>query len=443
MGIVNTTLHRSAVRNERALALARGLMAVAFSLRLVVLFPNDLAEGHGKDWFVLIVMMCTATLCALHTLFPAKDALPSEAPTTSSPPSPKVGRRTGPFSFRTRQSAFVALDVLLAATAVFPAIVSPEPNYQGILLTPFMGIGTLVAMGGGMRLRPRLAAMSAAAVMLIFVVACVADLQVHSDVARWGVGEVVYYSVELCGASLLGILFARRTLSIAREAAGAAIDAERARERLGSYVGREVAEEALRGDEIVLGGMRQPVAVLFSDLRGFTSYAENLAPETLVQQLNAYLEEMVAVITAHGGVVDKYIGDGIMAVFGAPKGQPDDASRAVRAGIALLKAMGAHNRRRALRDLPPLKMGVGIHYGAVVAGNIGTVDHAQYTIIGDVVNLASRLESATKDLGVSLLISDAARVAAGEAGAELVPLGTITVRGRSEEVSVFGVSEER
>jgi class 3 adenylate cyclase len=433
MSIVNETLHRAARRNERALALARLTMSLAFSLRLVILYPEDLAEGHFKDWLVLIIMLATAFFCAVHLRFPPSE--PTATSNTTSVPAPF-------FTFRRRQTAFVGVDLLLVCTAVFPAVLWPEPTYQGLLLTPFVGIGALVAMSSGMRLRPRLAGASASVIFAIVAVACVVDLELNGAVVRWGVGEVVYYAVELGGASLLGILFARRTLSIAREAAGTAIDAERARERFGAYVGREVAEEAMRGDAIVLGGVRQPVAVLFSDLRGFTSYAENLTPETLVAQLNAYLEEMVAVITAHGGVVDKYIGDGIMAVFGAPRTRPDDASRAVRAAAALVKAMDAHNRRRGLQGLPPLKMGVGVHYGAVVAGNIGTIDHAQYTIIGDVVNLASRLESSTKDLGVALLVSGAAREAAADCGVGLRPLGKLQVRGRSEEVTIFGLEPE-
>ncbi len=181
------------------------------------------------------------------------------------------------------------------------------------------------------------------------------------------------------------------------------------------------------------------MAVLFSDLRGFTSYAEKLSPEELVRELNAYLEEMVAVITAHGVVVDKYIGDGIMAVFGAPRTRDDDAGRALQTARALVAALEAHNRRRNLEGRPPLKMGVGVHYGAVVAGNIGTLEHAQYTIIGDTVNLAARMEGATKDLGVPVLVSRALKEAAGDAGLDLVPLGSLAVRGRDEAVEVFGL----
>jgi adenylate cyclase len=187
------------------------------------------------------------------------------------------------------------------------------------------------------------------------------------------------------------------------------------------------------------------VAVLFCDLRGFTSASERQPPEEVVRQLNEYFEVMVAVIHAHGGVVDKYVGDAIMAVFGAPAGRPDDARRAVRAALAMEHALRMHNARRHMDGLPSLRIGVGVHYGDVVAGNIGTTSHAQYTVIGDVVNLASRLESATRNHGVSVLVSREAKEAADAASdgngirtpLPLRPLGTITVKGRERGVEIF------
>jgi len=350
-----------------------------------------------------------------------------------------IWRPHGGVSFRARQRTFVLLDLLGLAVALLPAVVWPEPSYRGLLLLPYMGIGALVAVAGGLRLDRQLAILSSAGVFGMFLGVTALDRHLNGPLVAWGPAEFVYYVVELASAAVLGIVISTRTIDLARESAATAIDGERARERLGAYIGREVAEEALRSDEIILGGVRQPVAVLFSDLRGFTSYAEKLSPEELVRELNAYLEEMVAVITAHGGVVDKYIGDGIMAVFGAPRTRPDDAARALQTARALVAALEAHNRRRSLEGRPPLKMGVGVHFGAVVAGNIGTLEHAQYTIIGDTVNLAARMEGATKDLGVPVLVSRSLKDAAGDAGVDLVPLGSLAVRGRDEAVEVFGL----
>jgi len=417
MAIVDTALLATARRNERGVAGARIVIAVAFALRLIFVFSRDVLDGHVKDWYML-TNMAVATVVSVVFL-------------------------TGVAShrFSTWQRAFIILDLVLVGASVFPPVIWPELTYRGLLTTPFAGVGTLVAVSGGLRLHRGYAVFTSVAVLVLWMIACALDLSRNGHVVAWGASEVAYYTIELGGAALLGVLVATRTLDLATRSAAKAIEAERAREHLGAYVGREVAEEALRLDEIVLGGSRQPVAVLFSDLRGFTRYAEKLSPEDLVTQLNAYLEEMVVVITKHGGVVDKYIGDGIMAVFGAPKTKGDDASRALLAARDLVKALEAHNRRRALSSMPPLKMGIGVHYGPVVAGNIGTMEHAQYTIIGDTVNLASRLESSTKDLGTDVLVSLAAKVAAGPDAPLLFPMGMLVVRGRDEAVEVFSFTE--
>lgn len=415
MAIVQTTMVDNAERNERSLAVARTVVALAFAVRLVAIYPHDLIAGRFKDWLVLTLSVAIAVVSLLH-----------------------LWRPTGVLPFRRRQKAFILLDLLAFALAIMPAVVWPEADYRGLLLRPYVGIGVLVAVAGGLRLDRRLALTSAAGVLGLFFLVTGLDVLWHPQLVAWGTPEFVYFLVELASGAVLGVVIATRTLGLATASARAAINGERARERLGAYVGREVAEEVLRSDEVIMGGVRQPVAVLFSDLRGFTSYAEKLSPENLVTELNAYLEEMVAVITAHGGVVDKYIGDGIMAVFGAPKTRPDDAARALATARALVGALEAHNRRRSGDGRPPLKMGVGVHYGAVVAGNIGTIDHAQYTIIGDTVNLAARMEGATKDLGVPVLVSRALKDAAGAAGDDLVALGNLAVRGRDEVVEVFG-----
>jgi adenylate cyclase len=219
------------------------------------------------------------------------------------------------------------------------------------------------------------------------------------------------------------------------------LDAERARPRLGVYVSEEVAEEVLRAGELSLGGRRQDIAVLFSDLRGFTTYAEHLPPERIVAELNGYLDAMVQVVRAEGGVVDKYIGDSIMVVFGVPHSRPGDARRAIRAAARMHQALHEHNAERACRRLPALQHGIGIHYGAAVAGHIGTKDRSQYTVIGDTVNLASRLQSATKDEQVNTLISsDAARAAQAEGEGALPVLrscGELRVRGRDSSLEVL------
>jgi adenylate cyclase len=180
--------------------------------------------------------------------------------------------------------------------------------------------------------------------------------------------------------------------------------------------------------------------VLFSDLRGFTRYSEKISPERLVSELNAYLDVMVTVVRKHGGMVDKYIGDAIMVVFGLPEPQPDAPLRALRAAAEMQAALLVHNADRERRGLPPLQQGIGVHHGHAIAGNIGTEDRLQYTVIGDVVNLASRLESVTKERGVSSLFSQDVVDAAQATGQETPPLaaaGSVQARGRDGSIEVY------
>ena len=239
---------------------------------------------------------------------------------------------------------------------------------------------------------------------------------------------------------VLGVAVAGRARTLVYSAADKAVEAERVRQRLGAYVSEEVAEQALGTREPTLGGRRQDVAVLFSDLRGFTTWSERSEPERIVAELNAYLDVVVAAVRAEGGVVDKYIGDSVMVIFGIPAARPDDAARALRAAAGMQRVLVAHNADRVRRRLAPLAQGVGVHFGPAVAGNIGTSDHLQFTVVGDTVNLASRLESATKDHGVATLFSaevvQAAR-ASGQSFPEVAAKGRIHVKGRDAEIEVF------
>lgn len=207
------------------------------------------------------------------------------------------------------------------------------------------------------------------------------------------------------------------------------------KDTFGKYVTRHVAEQILLGKN-VLGGETVPVTVFFADIRGFTSISEKMEPKALLDFLNLYFSGMVECVLRHGGVVDKFIGDAIMAVFGAPVPQPDDAERAVRAALDMRAKLVALNADFAQRGLPEIKIGIGVHSGTVVAGNMGHHERMEYTVIGDPVNLASRLESMTKELGVDVLLSeDTYQKVKERIVAE--PLQRIRVRGRVQEVQVY------
>ncbi|MBA2918460.1 GAF domain-containing protein [Sphingomonas sp. MAH-20] len=184
---------------------------------------------------------------------------------------------------------------------------------------------------------------------------------------------------------------------------------KRVRSTMARYMSKEVADQLLQAGEDVLGGRDQMVSILFSDVRGFTTIAETIGARETVTMLNEYFTEMVDVILENGGILDKYIGDAMMALFGAPFVGPSDADNALAAANNMLLCLGELNARRARRGKPPLDVGLGVSTGDVIVGNIGSSKRMEYTVIGDSVNLASRLEGANKFYGTRILLSEFTR----------------------------------
>jgi adenylate cyclase len=181
----------------------------------------------------------------------------------------------------------------------------------------------------------------------------------------------------------------------------------RQRAQFSKYVSRDVVDEILEDREgLALGGKRRHITVLFSDVRGFTSISEKIGPEQVVSFLSEYFAQITEIVFKHGGTVDKFIGDGMMAVFGAPKSYGDDALRAVKTGLEMIEVMENLDPKWAKLMGHTLKIGVGINSGDAVVGSIGSELRSDFTAIGDAVNLASRLEGLTKELGVPLIISE-------------------------------------
>lgn len=210
---------------------------------------------------------------------------------------------------------------------------------------------------------------------------------------------------------------------------------DRLKETFGRYVTRQVADHLMKGDQH-LGGEMVPVTVLFSDIRSFTSISETMEPTALLDFLNEYFAGMVESVLTHQGVVDKFIGDAIMAVFGAPVPEPEDPLRAVRAALEMRKRLEEINVGFRARGLPEIKTGIGLHSGQVVAGNMGHSERMEYTVIGDTVNLASRLEGMTKELGCDVVVSEDLYVQV-ENQVVAEPLRPIKVKGRDKEVMVY------
>ena len=176
------------------------------------------------------------------------------------------------------------------------------------------------------------------------------------------------------------------------------------KETFNKFHNKEIADQLLNGNNR-LGGERKEAAVLFMDLRDFTHMTELMEPEKVVAMLNEYMTRMVAIIRTYGGVVDKYIGDSIMALWGVPDKSPEDCFRAVRCCLELREELRRLNQERMGRGEIGLRIGMGLSFGNLIAGNIGSPKKMEYTVVGDTVNLASRLQSATKDYQTDFLVS--------------------------------------
>ncbi len=214
---------------------------------------------------------------------------------------------------------------------------------------------------------------------------------------------------------------------------------DRVRDLLGKVVSPEIATQLLQSD-LKLGGEEREVTILFSDIRDFTTLSEKLAPTELLALLNRYLDRMSTIVEKHGGVIDKYIGDAIMALFGAPVSAADSADRAIAAAREMAAALATLNLELAAEGKPPLMFGIGINTARVIAGNMGSKTRLNYTVIGDGVNLASRLEGLTKDpvYGTRIIISEATVLAARSAPAAR-ELGEVKVKGKAQAVKIFAL----
>ena len=209
---------------------------------------------------------------------------------------------------------------------------------------------------------------------------------------------------------------------------------DRVRDLLGKVVSMEIADELLSKD-IELGGEEREVTILFSDVRNFTKMCENRSPQEVLSILNAYLTRVSSVIESQGGVVDKFIGDAVMSLFGAPLSHADDASRALRTATGMCAALKALNREFREQGKPELFIGIGINTAVVVAGNMGSQTRLNYTVIGDGVNLASRLEGLTKYYGVPVVVSADTRSAAPEFLYRELDL--VCVKGKTAPVTIY------
>jgi class 3 adenylate cyclase len=235
-----------------------------------------------------------------------------------------------------------------------------------------------------------------------------------------------------------------------KEFAYKAVLAERSERKIRNifqkYVPKDVIDSVFANPEEILIGQNRVLSILFSDIRSFTTISEGYSPDQLVIDLNKYFEKMVDIIISRGGVIDKYIGDAIMAFFGAPLKHADDAYQSVMAALEMQESLRILNKERSDEGKPEFKTGIGINYGVVTVGNIGSEKKMDYTVIGDMVNLGSRLEGLTKQYRQDVIISESVyrKVRA------MIPcrmVDKVQVKGKTQGESIYtcsvGLSEEQ
>jgi adenylate cyclase len=253
----------------------------------------------------------------------------------------------------------------------------------------------------------------------------------HPDLPR----NVDYHLMRSVVIFICGLLAGGVALRLRRQFEASIVAAstrDRVTNLFGQHVSPQVVERLLLDETATAGELRR-VVVMFVDFRSFTAQAQQRSPKEVVERLDRAFAILVEILDRHGGIVNKFLGDGLLALFGAPIAHDDAVRQAVDAARDMLAAM---ERDNAAGDWA-LRIGIGVHVGEVVAGTIGSPRRKEYTVIGDAVNLASRLESLNKELGTQCLISAAVYDALGEAGRDAVPLGEMKVRGYERPVAVW------
>ena len=258
-------------------------------------------------------------------------------------------------------------------------------------------------------------------------------LQLAEGARKIGEGDYTH-RVQINQADEMGLLAA----SFNHMSKGLA-ERNQVRDLLGKVVSPAVAAELLRKD-VTLGGEEREVTILFSDLRNFTAMCEALSPQKMLGILNHYFTRMSAIVETHGGVVDKYVGDAMMALFGAPLVNPDDVDRAMETALEMCDALDELNRQWHAEGRPTIGLGIGIHTDIVVAGNMGSQTRLNYTVIGDGVNLASRLQGLTKtpEYATRIIISRTT-LAKAKGRYQTRRLGEVAVKGKQKPTEIYAL----
>lgn len=248
---------------------------------------------------------------------------------------------------------------------------------------------------------------------------------------RIGAGDFTA-RVNVTGQDVAG-----RLATALNEMAAGLQERDHVKEVFGRYIATQVSDEILKG-QVNLGGAERQVTVLFSDIRNFTSMSEQMTPQQVVAFLNDYFTEMVDAVFENGGVLDKFLGDGLMAVFGSMSDEPDHPRRAVVAALRMQALLAKINGMRAVSGKAPISIGVGIHTDAVIVGNIGSRKRLEYTVVGDGVNTSSRIQALNKEFGTTILISESTYQAIKD-DFECRQMPDTHLRGKTRDLKIYEV----
>jgi adenylate cyclase len=271
----------------------------------------------------------------------------------------------------------------------------------------------------------------------IFAYVVIGALEPESQAAFWRT-PVFHFnrSLILFVAGLVAGLLARQIKRQVESSLRTVEERDRAVRIFGQYVSPQIADKLLH-QPVELSGELRNVCVMFLDIRDFSRYAAGEKPEAVMAYLNTLFDFMIDVVNEHEGIVNKFLGDGFMAVFGAPIADAERCSHAVGASLGILERL---DRLNAAGKIHPTRVGIGLHMGEAVTGNVGSTDRKEYTIIGDVVNIASRLEQATKEFQARLLISEAVVRSLDTAVPDVEDLGLVALKGQPNPARIFKVA---